>query len=376
MYGPQMTACYGGRELFNMCQVLHYAQDQLGSFVVVDGAADKDTNACCGCRCCEEIYTTPENDDVCWYSADAPHSGEFLGFLPTSIGGLSTGATIRAQRATRYGDVLTRRRVRGREIRIEGWLLGTTRKGIDHGYAYLAKTLKRDCGPAGGTYSFFLGCQDDDPDPDIVDDQWTVKRVGLLEGPTVTDEYDTFPSPCFARRVEFVLYAEHPWFWREEEYLIATVEDDTGTTPDTRTWSATIDGPDDPSMVTTSIITIDNSMHNTHTLPIYITGAPSLWMGSSEQGCPPNRQQRPPVGIAVVVGPGEILQLDGSTRRAYNLNDNYCQISIARNVALMDGSCEYWPEVEPCESWCVGVWSQDEGKYPFVDIAQVSRADG
>ena len=270
----------------------------------------------------------------------------------------------------------------GREINITGWLLGTSRRGIDHGFAYLANTLKRDEGVGHSTYTFWNECIDDDPD--ILDGKYTIKRVGLLEGPAVLDEYRTFPSPCFAREVEFTLFAEHPWLWKDPEGLIVTQLTDITTDPWTRTFAWEYDYPDDQSLVSTMQVFIDNSANNIPTNPVFVTGAPMSWMGTGGEGCPPNRVQRPPMGIAVVARPGEIIMLDGSTRTAYKLNDALCPIGIAENVALMDGSQYLWPEIAACDTnaWCFGVWAQDatpdivDVTMPLVTVNAVSRRDG
>jgi len=376
MYSPQFQACYGGRELFNMCRVLTYAQNLIPGLVEV--TSGDGSNECCDCQCCDEVFTDPATDDVCWYDPANPDSASFLGFLPTVIGGLSTGATVRTNRPLRYGDLLTRRRVQGREIRITGWLLGTSRKGVEWGYRYLAQTLKRDNGCEKSEYSFYTGC-DTSGDPDVMTEKWTIKRVGLMEGPSILDEVQTFPSPCLAQEIEFVLYAEHPWMWQDPEPVITSNEIDLDCTPTTSTVSWTVDGPA-PGFVSTTQILIENKTSCESTLPLYITGAPTSWMGASGQGCPPDRQQRPPVGVAVALLPGENILIDGSTRSAWKVNDAGCIVGLASNITLMSGSRKFYPEIKPCESWCFGVWMMDsvgdDTGFPDVTVSTITRADG
>lgn len=375
MYTPQYQACYSGRELWNMCRVLTYANGQIPGLIVTTGDG---SNSCCDCQCCDEVFTDPATDDVCWYDVNYPESGEFLGFLPTSIGGLATGATIRNNRSTRYGDLLTRRRVRGREIRITGWLMGTSRRGLEWGYRWMAQTLKRDDGCLGGEYSFYNGC-DTSGDPDVMTDDWTIKRVGLIEGPNVLSESQDFPSPCYLREIEFTFHAEHPWLWKQPTGVLANISTDTGCDPTTRVYSWSVDGPP-PGFVSTTQILIRNKTSCDSTYPIFITGAPSSWMGPTSAGCPPDRTQRPPMGMGLVLRAGENVLIDGSTRLILKANDAGCPIGLATNVGLMDGAQYLFPEIEPCESWCFGVWMQDnlgdDTGFPEVAISTIMRADG
>lgn len=188
-------------------------------------------------------YTTPDDpaNPAPWYDEDVPESGSFIGFLPLSIDGLDSNPVTRTvTNAVRGGGALGPLRVRPRTITVTGLLIGATCCATDYGLHWLAEAL-RGCtgGMCGGDCVTMLNCC---PDSDMPYEEFnerhrrTLRRVALVEGPTVTARQGTDGAcgKCGAGSdiltVEFVLVAATPWAWTDEvPVLDAPIPTDDGT---------------------------------------------------------------------------------------------------------------------------------------------------
>lgn len=172
-------------------------------------------------------YTTPVADPAPWYDPDAPHSGQFLGFMPLSVDGVDDNPRVRSvTNAVGGGGVFGPVRDLPRTITVTGVLIGSTCCGADYGLKYLSQVLAACSGDAcdGDCVRMYTCC----PDPGMTPDQFnsayrrTFRRTSLVSGPTVTRRRSTgdcASSQCAAGaeliEIEFVLVAANPWAWTE-----------------------------------------------------------------------------------------------------------------------------------------------------------------
>lgn len=123
-----------------------------------------------GCQDCEgleaalgETYATPIADNAPWYDPLMPASGAFYGFYPLSIEGIDD-STREAVTTELVGDgsITNRPRFAGRDIRVNGLLLGATEQAVDTGMAWLNRALSGPCEGTndclGGDLEFYSSC--------------------------------------------------------------------------------------------------------------------------------------------------------------------------------------------------------------------------
>lgn len=123
-----------------------------------------------GCQDCEGLeaalgasYTTPLADNAPWYDPLMPASGAFYGFYPLSIEGIDD-STREAVTTELVGDgsITNRPRFAGRDIRVNGLLLGATEQAVDTGMAWLNRALSGPCEGTddclGGDLEFYSSC--------------------------------------------------------------------------------------------------------------------------------------------------------------------------------------------------------------------------
>lgn len=123
-----------------------------------------------GCQTCEgleaalgDTYTTPLTDGAPWYDPSMPSSGAFYGFYPLSIDGIDD-STREAVTTELLGDgsITNRPRYAGRDVRVNGLLIGATEQAVETGMAWLNRALEGPCGGSegclGGDLNFYSSC--------------------------------------------------------------------------------------------------------------------------------------------------------------------------------------------------------------------------
>ncbi|QBZ73515.1 minor tail protein [Streptomyces phage Mischief19] len=190
---------------------------------LVDDGGDDDLPA---------VYETPQQDPAPWYDPDLTISGEFLGFLPLSITGLTDNTRARnVTNAVGGGGVFGPSRALPRTIVVSGLLIGTTCCGVDYGMHWLTEALAGCTGDAcsGDCITMYNCC----PEAGITKAQFdaeskrTFRNVALVDGPTETGRRSTGScarSQCAGGgdivEVEFTLVAASPFAWTDEVPLL------------------------------------------------------------------------------------------------------------------------------------------------------------
>jgi hypothetical protein len=110
-----------------------------------------------------ETYTTPVADNAPWYDPSMPSSGAFYGFYPLEITGIDDSTrTAVSTELVGDGSVTNRPRFAGRDIRVNGVLIGATEQAIDTGLAWLNRALSGPCDGTddcrGGDLDFYSSC--------------------------------------------------------------------------------------------------------------------------------------------------------------------------------------------------------------------------
>lgn len=171
-------------------------------------------------------YTTPAEDAAPWYDPDVPESGEFAGLLVLSVDGLDTHPVRRSvTNAIAGGGSIGPARVMPRTITVTGLLLGATCCGVDYGLHWLGEVLTGctagECD--GDCMTLFNCCPSEDMGPEefTARHRRSIRRVALVEGPTVTARHGDgcTSGQCQAGAdvvtVEVVLSAATPWVWTD-----------------------------------------------------------------------------------------------------------------------------------------------------------------
>lgn len=176
---------------------------------------------------CDDVtgYDRPSADNAPWYSSDNPESGDFLGFLMDEFEGLNSPFMRPFKETVGNGGVLSRSRLKSREMTWRGFLFGKTCCSVLYGLRWLSKTLSRldsDCQDCFGDDLELLVCCPD-ADESGVSAFRTIKAVGLTEGPTILNEHKTCTSDCSMGcggscilEIEFTLVAVQPWLYSPE----------------------------------------------------------------------------------------------------------------------------------------------------------------
>lgn len=171
-------------------------------------------------------YTTPEQDEAPWYDPDVPESADFAGLMVLSVEGLDDHPVRRSvTNAVTGGASFGRARVMPRTITVTGILLGATCCAVDYGFHWLAEVLT-GCSAGqcdGDCMTLYNCCPGEDMDPDTFNmrHRRSIRRVALVEGPTVTARTGDgcrageCQSGADILTVEFVLSAGTPWLWAD-----------------------------------------------------------------------------------------------------------------------------------------------------------------
>jgi hypothetical protein len=173
----------------------------------------------------DEPYTTPLADDAEWADPDRPESLGFLGFLPTSLSGF-TDSTREAgvTQSLLDGGTVGRTRRGTRDMRVAGWLIGTSEAAAEAGFSWLKAALDggscADCEP-GDDLCFLLAC----PTDTVEAESYTrhIRRVTCTSGPTRITERSLSGCGGFMINVEFGLTAGSPFVY-SEPIVVAVAE--------------------------------------------------------------------------------------------------------------------------------------------------------
>lgn len=215
-----------GIEIVNNSRVMAYLEKGLGpSSLNIYGECGS-----CGCPNLRELigcdgeYISPEVDNAPWYSSDFPESADFLGFFADEFTGLDSPFERSVTETVNNGGVLSRSRLKARELTWRGFLFGATCCSVQYGLRWLSKALSRfnaSCQDCFGDDLEFLFCC-----PSVtgtIEPFRTLKGVGLIEGPLIQSERATCRSSCTSGcggsciiEIEFTLVATQPYFYSPE----------------------------------------------------------------------------------------------------------------------------------------------------------------
>lgn len=171
-------------------------------------------------------YTTPAEDEAPWYDPDVPESADFAGLLVLSVEGLDDHPVRRSvTNAVTGGGSIGPARVMPRTVTVTAVLLGATCCAVDYGLHWLAEVLtgctSGQCD--GDCLTLYNCCPGVDMDPETFNERHrrSIRRVALVEGPTVTARAGDGcrAGQCSAGgdilTVEFILTAGTPWLWTD-----------------------------------------------------------------------------------------------------------------------------------------------------------------
>lgn len=196
----------------------------------------------CGCPedivrplvgCDDDPYSTPLGDLAPWYDPAHPESADFAGFLVTEFEGLESTYTREVTEVITGGGVLGRLRAAPRTMTWRGYLMGRTCCATAYGLRWLTSVLKQsrcDADCTGETLDLLVCCPppaEEEPHYDCsvsgslpavaqVGEEGafrTLYRVGLLEGPRITEQRRAGCGSCGCSamvEVEFSLVAGNP----------------------------------------------------------------------------------------------------------------------------------------------------------------------
>lgn len=180
-------------------------------------------------------YVSPEADDAPWVYDSHPESRGFLGLYVEAMSGLdSPYGTVRVDDVTVEGGKISRRRLRHREVVVNGILLGVNRAAVEYGADWLSTILVNGCVSGAKRdrvdLRFYRHCPDDVATPcggfvpDETGDCNTVRRrlsrVGLISGPRFGQRLVT-GGTVFGLEVAFTLAAELPGIYQCQPTTVA-----------------------------------------------------------------------------------------------------------------------------------------------------------
>ncbi|MFI0827305.1 hypothetical protein ACH4Q7_22935 [Streptomyces roseolus] len=192
----------------------------------------------------DEPYVSPAVDPAPWYDPDVPESGDFTGLMVLTVDGLDDHPVTRTVTRSAAGSAaLGPGRVMPRTMTVTALVLAASCCGAQYGLRWLAQALSGcTSGCEGDCLTLFNCCPNEadaeDPEAFAARHRRTLRRVALVEGPTVVARHGngcTTGGTCGASgadvlTVEFVLTAATPWMWTDPvPVLDAPVPTDDGT---------------------------------------------------------------------------------------------------------------------------------------------------
>lgn len=199
-------------EVFNACRTLAYIRRSEAPRPSPWWYAPP-CEACCCADFDDGDYTYPSDVDnpAPWFDVADPNSGEFFGFLPSSIQMTTPYSRVGAT-ATALGRVQFTKRT----ITIEGDVVASSCCGTEYGKQWLMTVLTPGCGLSCTLLDglVYVCCDDDDPGGGAR----RVHRIGLVSFEDISEaDYDC----CEGAKVRIVLEAETSWLYGEPITIVA-----------------------------------------------------------------------------------------------------------------------------------------------------------
>lgn len=193
-----------GIELVNENRCLGYIENGLAPARLSAVASASDN---CLCTPTDEgPYTTPADDPAPWYDAAVSASSGFLGLLAYEVriqNILSRAVTPNGS----WGSTIHAQRLGHRILSVTGLMLATGESSMYFGERWLVTVLGSGQGCGGATVRIITACDSDD-------DFRTLKRVGVVDGPTF-GQLRELPE-CLIQEVQFQLASGIPHLLRDE----------------------------------------------------------------------------------------------------------------------------------------------------------------
>lgn len=161
-------------------------------------------------------YTSPLTDVAPWYSLATPESAHFYGFVMEKAEDLTT-TPIKREVRNRInplgGATLGQLRKAARTIKFTVLAFGAYDSALDYGYRWLGEQLTTQCSECETCdMTVRTSCPPlgDEPSYEEWDTgRWTLKEVGLIEGPRY-EEPPVVGSECNVRRISFTMVVGVP----------------------------------------------------------------------------------------------------------------------------------------------------------------------
>ena len=181
------------------CPPLHWVQEDDGDWV-------------------SATYTNPATDQVGWFDASIPESGQFLGFMIESV---TQEASIASRNFTTRlsssgGGAIGPIRNRERRLNFSVLLFACNEPAMEYGFRFLSDALmSRGCDDSSMLCDaeFRDSCPPvgNGPEPAVLDQgRWILQKVAAVDGP-VWGELPLEGSACNIRRATFTIVSELPW---------------------------------------------------------------------------------------------------------------------------------------------------------------------
>lgn len=345
--------CYDGNEISNGVRVLEYIRLGLAGpklSVSLTHTCSGDEETCMACYCSatdEDDYVSPILDPAPWYTADNDASGEFLGFLASSIE-IDTPFQRSVRSRAVGGGAFSAPILKHRTLSIEGYLYASTNRGMNYGMRWLNDVLQggNDCFDCGtGDLIVLPSC----PNTGVVADDdeafRTMKEVAITDGPI----YESVVADgCTVQKVSFQLTSAQPYLYAPAEVLIDDVLLDDNTA-ECATYS---------SFEWTGDVTLKVTVEATNVAITSTAGVTfKMYPLANTETCSfddPNPCSE--FSVASVrtgsIYEGEYFIVDGTTRQLRRYDKTSKREKNGWSSADFDGLFP-WPDIAPCTDACI-----------------------
>lgn len=187
------------------CPPLHWTQEDDGAWVPA-------------------VYTNPATDQVAWFDASIPESGEFLGFMIESItqDQSVTSRNFTTRLSSSGGGTIGPLRNRERVLNFSVLMFACNEAAMEYGFRFLNDALMTrgcDTGSELCDAEFRDSCPPVDGfDATLDQGRWLLKNIAAVDGPTWGD-LPLAGSACNMRRVNFTLVSEFPWKFKCDQFV-------------------------------------------------------------------------------------------------------------------------------------------------------------
>lgn len=344
MWEPWME--YAGYELANPVRTMAYLQSGL----VADPRITVFQGGFCECASLDEgPYVNPLTDDAPWYEPTRPESEDFLGlfihYLDVSAPFART-ATPRGNGGYSLGSLTEL----GRIVQVRGYMLSADKRAQTYGQRWLTEVLRGDCTDECGISDLCLlmAC----PATEADEGDWfrTLKRAGIISGPTFIDIPDV---DCgLIQEVSFQMAAEEPHLFTSTPVLDA----------------------DDLTLPVSQAVTTDPWIGDA-TFIITLTAGGPLAVENAVITIQPTKATALPCSEILVdyLPSGRVLVIDGTTRRVEVREQSSGRVTGGLDALDLTGGLFDWPDLGPCSSATVTVTAQTSNANTRVHIEQYLR---